>query len=40
MMEDKSLRVKTAAFEPLLSLIDPANKVDVTELDLRQLFSK
>ncbi|CAO3672189.1 unnamed protein product [Umbelopsis ramanniana] len=40
MMEDKSLRVKTAAFEPLLSLIDPANKVDVTELDLRQIVSK
>lgn len=40
MLEDKSVRVKSAAFEPLKALIDPANKVDTAELGLSQLFSK
>jgi metal-sulfur cluster biosynthetic enzyme len=40
MLEDKSVRVKTAAFEPLKSLFDPASKVNTTELGLSQLFKK
>lgn len=40
MQEDKSVRVKAAAFEPLKSLIDPANKVNTAELSLPQLFNK
>ncbi|GAB5585937.1 hypothetical protein Unana1_00837 [Umbelopsis nana] len=40
MLEDKSVRVKTAAFEPLKALVDPANKVDTAGMGLSQLFSK
>jgi hypothetical protein len=40
MLEDKSVRVKTAAFEPLKALLDPANKVDTAGMGLSQLFSK